>query len=92
MYGLIGSFTAAPGQRATLARILHDGTRDLPGCHAYVVAEDATDPDRLWVTEVWASQADHAASLSLPAVQAAIAAGRPLIAGMQRVAETRPLG
>ena len=34
----------------------------------------------------------HRASLSLPSVQAAIAKGRPLIAGMETVAETRPLG
>ena len=92
MYGLIGKFTAVPGQRDALARILIDGTRDMPGCLGYVVASDASDPDGLWVTEVWDSKASHEASLQLPAVQAAIAEGRPLIAGFGERYETTPVG
>ncbi|HMD37543.1 MAG TPA: hypothetical protein VKH42_21355 [Vicinamibacterales bacterium] len=48
--------------------------------------------DALWVTEVWDSKASHDASLSLPRVQAAIAKGRPLIAGFSNQVETVPLG
>src|SRR5262249_14904749 len=92
MYGLIGKFTAAPGQRDALAAILLDGTGTMPGCLSYVVAADPADPDALWVTEVWDSQASHRASLSLPAVQAAIAKGRPLIADFSNRVETVPLG
>ncbi len=44
----------------------------MPGCFSYVVAADPAEPDALWVTEVWESQASHQASLQLPAVQAAI--------------------
>ena len=66
--------------------------RSMPGCLSYVVAEDPADPDVLWITEAWESQDAHRASLSLPSVQAAIAKGRPLIAGMETVAETRPIG
>lgn len=57
-----------------------------------VVAADSTDPDALWVTEVWDSPANHRASLSLPAVQQAIKKGRPLIAGFGERFETRPIG
>jgi len=64
----------------------------MPGCFSYVVAADATEPDALWVTEVWESQARHQASLQLPTVQAAIAKGRPLIAGFSNRVETAPLG
>ena len=92
MYGLIGKFTATPGQRDTLAGILLDGTGTMAGCLSYVVATDPADPDALWVTEVWDSQASHRASLSLPAVQTAIAKGRPLIAGFSNRVETVPLG
>jgi quinol monooxygenase YgiN len=57
-YGLIGKFTAKPGQRAALAAaILESGP--MPGCLSYVVAEDTTSPDDLWVTEVWQSKAAH---------------------------------
>jgi quinol monooxygenase YgiN len=84
--------TATPGQRDALAAILLRGTDAMPGCLSYVVAADPTEPDALWITEVWDTQASHQTSLSLPAVQAAIAAGRPLIAGFSHRTETVPLG
>ena len=92
MYGLIGKMTAVSGQRAALAAILIDGVSGMPGCLSYIVAEDPVDGDALWITEVWIDQASHKASLSLPSVQDAIRRGRPLIAGMDRRQETRPLG
>jgi len=92
MYGLIGKMTAAPGQRDALAAILVDGVDGMPGCLSYVVAQDAKDADVLWITEAWDSQASHQASLALPAVKAAIAKGRPLIAGMEMIAATTPVG
>jgi quinol monooxygenase YgiN len=92
MYGLIGKMTAVAGQRDALAAILLDGTAAMPGCLSYIVATDPADTDALWVTEVWDSQASHQASLQLPAVQAAIAKGRPLIAGFSNRVETVPLG
>ncbi len=92
MYGLIGKMTAAPGQRDALAAILLEGTGSMPGCLSYVVATDPADPDALWITEVWDSQTSHQASLALPAVQAAIAKGRPLIAGFSNRVETLPVG
>jgi len=92
MYGLIGKMTAVPGQRDALAAILLDGTQAMPGCLSYVIARDPADGDALWITEVWDNQASHKASLSLPAVQAAIAKGRPLIAGFSNRVETVPIG
>ncbi len=92
MYGLIGKMTAVAGQRDTLAAILLEGTRAMPGCLSYVVATDPADPDGLWVTEVWDSQASHRASIALPAVKIAIAKGRPLIAGFSNRVETVPIG
>ncbi|HEU4699433.1 MAG TPA: putative quinol monooxygenase [Gemmatimonadales bacterium] len=92
MYGLIGKMTATPGQRDALAAILLEGTDAMPGCLSYVVAADPADADALWITEVWASAEHHRASLALPAVQAAIARGRPLIAGFSNRVETTPLG
>lgn len=92
MYGLIGKMTAVAGQRDALAAILLESTGSMPGCLSYIIATDPTDPDALWITEVWDTQASHQASLSLPAVQAAIRKGRPLIAGFSDRVETAPLG
>lgn len=92
MYGLIGKILAAEGQRDALMNILLEGTTGMPGCHSYVVAKDSTDPNALWVTEVWDSQENHRASLTLPSVQEAIAKGKPLMAGFGERFETEPVG
>jgi quinol monooxygenase YgiN len=92
MYGLIGKIRAAAGQREDLLAILLESSDAMPGCLSYIVARDPTDHDALWIAEVWDSQASHAASLALPAVQQAIAQARPIIAGFGERFETEPVG
>jgi quinol monooxygenase YgiN len=92
MYGLIGKMNIVPGQRDVLISILIEGVAGMPGCLSYVVAQDATDPNAIWITEVWDSQTSHQASLSLPSVQQAISKGKPLIAGFGERFETKPIG
>ena len=92
MYGLNGKIKAAPGKGEELSAILLTGNKDMPGCLSYVVARDTADADAIWVTEVWADQASHQASLQLPAVKDAITKGRPLIAGFAERFVTTPLG
>ena len=90
-YGLLGQMLAQPGQRAELVAILSEGTGTMPGNIAYLIGEDSANPDAIWIVELWDSKEAHAASLKLPAVQAAIAKGRPLIAGFGTRAEFRPV-
>ena len=92
MYGLIGKMTATPGSRDALVGILLEGTTAMPGCLSYVVAHDPDNADAIWITEVWDSEASHKGSLSLPAVQGAIARARPLIAGFSDRVVTAPVG
>lgn len=92
MYGVIGKMTAVPGQRDTLINILLAGIHEMPGCLSYVVARDPADADAIWITEVWDSEENHHASLSLPQVQQAIAQARPLIAGFSDRVVTEPVG
>lgn len=92
MYGLIGKMTAKPGKRAELGAILVSGIAEMPGCLSYVVANDPVDANLLWITEVWETKELHEGSLSLPSVRDAITKGRPLIAGIEAVAETVPIG
>jgi quinol monooxygenase YgiN len=92
MYGLITKFKTAAGQRDALIAILTGGTSGMPGCLSYVVGKDAAEDDAVWITEVWKSRESHQSSLSLPAVQQAIAKGRPLIAGIGARFETQPVG
>lgn len=92
MYGLIGKMIATPGERDTLMAIIMESSEAMPGCLSYVVARDPADENAVWITEVWDSEESHKASLSLPAVQSAIARARPLIAGFGDSIVTEPVG
>jgi len=90
-YGLIGQMIAQPGQRAALVAILGEGAGSMPGNIAYLIGEDAVNPDAIWIVELWDSKDAHMASLQLPEVRAAIAKGRPLVAGFGTRAEFKPV-
>ena len=90
-YGLIGQMLAKPGERDALVGYLKDAMGAMPGCLSYVVALDTGNADAIWITEIWDSRQSHAASLKLPAVQAAIAKARPIIAGFPQHFETVPV-
>jgi quinol monooxygenase YgiN len=92
MYGLISKIKTVAGQRDALITILIDSTSTMPCCLSYIVAKDSADGEAIWVTEVWESRASHQASLSLPAVQQAMAKGKPLIAAFGERFETQPVG
>ena len=92
MYGLIGKMTAVDGKRDELVAILVEGVAGMPGCLSYIVTTDPADANAIWITEAWDSKASHEASLTLPAVRAAIAKGRPLIASFGSGTVTTPVG
>ena len=78
---LHGRLGAKPGKRDELLAILVDGERGeaLPGCRLYLVSVDETDPDGVWITEVWESEESHTASLQLDRVKAQIAQAMPIL-------------
>jgi mannose-6-phosphate isomerase-like protein (cupin superfamily)/quinol monooxygenase YgiN len=58
--------TAKPGQADALAERLQgvaEGLQTVAGCELYLVNRAPEDPDAVWVTELWSSQADLDASL-----------------------------
>lgn len=88
MFMLHGRVGAKPGKRDELLAILSEGDQvePMPGCRLYVVAVDESDADGVWVTEVWESEAAHAASLQLDRVKEQIARAMPILdmAGFKR--------
>jgi quinol monooxygenase YgiN len=80
-FSMHGKLVAKPGQRDALVKLILEGSQDLPNCDIYLVHVSNEEPDAIWVTEVWRTEGDHAASLQLPQVKATIAKARPLIAG-----------
>ena len=81
MFMLHGRLSARPGKRDDVLAILaeEESSEPMPGCRLYVVAVDETDPDGVWVTEVWESEQAHRDSLELERVKARIARAMPLL-------------
>ena len=52
MYGTIGKMTVAAGKRAEVIALLLQAVKGMPGCLSYVVAEDRSDENGIWITEV----------------------------------------
>lgn len=92
MYGLIVKLTSTPGRRAELIEVLSgDNSHPIAGCLSFIVAEDTSDEDVLWVTEVWASEASHKASLELSPSKPGLPTIETLIADYERLAVTKPV-
>ena len=92
MYGLIAKLRTRPDRRDAVLAILLKGTGSMPGCLTYIVAKDPSDPDVVWITEAWENKASHEAALALPAVRAAIAEAKPLLAGFETSIPIEPVG
>ncbi|MFL5695262.1 MAG: putative quinol monooxygenase [Ktedonobacteraceae bacterium] len=51
----------------------------------------ATEPETVWVTEIWSNAAAHEASLTLEGAKTTIKRAMPLIAGVERI-DLLPIG
>ncbi len=87
---LHGRFGAKDGKRdALVANLLRAAAalESVAACRLYVVSTSASDANGVWVTEIWDSPEDHAASLELPGTRQLIADTMPLIAELPARAE-----
>jgi len=92
---MFGKLISHPGQRDALVQILLAAAElvaKAPGCELYIIHTSPTEPETVWVTEVWRSEADHDASLSVDGVKELITKARPLIAGAPEAIRTIPVG
>jgi quinol monooxygenase YgiN len=82
-YGYLATMRTLAGHRDDVVRILLGGLDGLrqAGCRLYVVGVSESDPELIWVNEVWESKEHHAASLRLPETRAAIARAMPMLTG-----------
>jgi quinol monooxygenase YgiN len=78
-----GTLGTVPGKRDELVAHLTKRSDVLAelGCLAYEVGVNDSEPDTVFVVELWESAAAHQASLARPEVQASIAEARPLLSG-----------
>jgi quinol monooxygenase YgiN len=75
---------SVPERRDDLVATLRECTANMPGCLAYIIAKDIADENTLWVREIWSSEAEHDASLTLPDVKDGIGKAKPLIANFSK--------
>ena len=94
-YGLFGKIVTHPGQRdALVANLLRGSARmsSVPGCRLYVINTSPTEPDAVWVTEIWDSKEAHDGSLAIPWIRELITESRPLMASFGERFEVTPVG
>jgi len=94
-YGCYVKFTVRPGQRDALVEHLlraAAGVRSVAGCEVYLINTSPTEPESVWVTEVWRSQQEHDASLTIEGAQEAIKQVLPLLAGSPEKIDVLPVG
>jgi quinol monooxygenase YgiN/mannose-6-phosphate isomerase-like protein (cupin superfamily) len=85
---------AKPGNGDALAdRLLAvaQGLRATPGCELYVINRAPDDPEAIWVTEAWSSQAELDASLQSEEAKAAIPEVMALVERTERI-DVLPMG
>lgn len=95
-YFLHGKLSAKKSQGEALTIILLKAAgalSNVKGCVLYVISKDASDPDSVWITEIWDTKEDHDNSLKLESVRATISEAMPIIDGMpQKGQELSVLG
>ena len=93
-FGMHAKIRSQAGQRDALVAVLLDAAaalQQVPGCQLYLVSVSPSEPDTVWVTEVWSSQAAHQASSLGDEIQPILSRGRSLIAAFERI-EIEPIG
>lgn len=83
LFGLFGKLTAHEGKRdALLEKMMKaaDLMSSVPGCLLYVVGTSDTEPNAVFVTELWKDEDSHGASLSMGGVRNLIVETMPLLA------------
>lgn len=88
-------FTAHPGQRDALVEHLlaaANSVSSLPGCELYIINTSPSEPDAVWVTEVWSSRADRDAPLTAEGARDSIQQVLALLAAPPERIDVLPIG
>ncbi|GEN54863.1 putative quinol monooxygenase [Halobacillus faecis] len=87
-FSLFGKFTVQEDERDSMVNLLleaADSLQNLEECEVYLVNISESEPNAVYVYEVWKSEEAHQASLTLETTQTLIRRAKPIITGMERV-------
>ena len=94
-FSLFGKIFVHEGERDTMVEILLEAAEsmnDLDDCEVYLVNTSETEPNAVYVYEVWSNEQAHQNSLTLEATQTLIKRAKPIIAGMERISTLNTIG
>ncbi|WML46722.1 putative quinol monooxygenase [Neobacillus sp. PS3-34] len=94
-FSLFGKFTVQEGERDTMVDILLEAAesmKNLDECEIYLVNISKSEPNCVYVYEVWSNENAHQASLTLEATQTLISRAKPIITGMERISTLKTRG
>ncbi|MCU1477352.1 MAG: antibiotic biosynthesis monooxygenase [Subtercola sp.] len=82
-FAFAGTMRAQPGRRDDVIALLLADQSALAelGCLSYLVGINDTQPDLVYVNELWVSAEAHTASLQLESVKASIQDALPMLTG-----------
>jgi len=66
--------------------------KNLDECEIYLVNVSESEPDCVYVYEVWSDENAHIASLTFEATQTLIKRAKPIITGMERISTLKTKG
>lgn len=64
----------------------------LAGCELYIINTSPSEAESVWVTEVWRSQEENRAALSVEGAEELIGKVRSLLAGPPERVDVQPVG
>lgn len=94
-FSLFGKITVQEGKLDTMVDILLEAAesmKKLDECEIYLVNISESEPNSVYVYEVWTNENAHQASLTLEATQTLIRSARPIITGIERISTLKTKG
>jgi quinol monooxygenase YgiN len=94
-FSLFNKITVQEGEIDRMVDILLEAAesmKSLADCEIYLVNISDSEPNCVFVYEVWSSESAHQASLTLEATQTLIKRAKPIITGMERISTLKTMG
>ncbi|MGE7945591.1 putative quinol monooxygenase [Lysinibacillus sp. NPDC093688] len=94
-FSLFEKFTIQEGERDKMVDILLEAAesmKNLDECEIYFVNVSESEPNCVYVYEVWSNDNAHQASLTLEATQTLIKSAKSIITGMERISTLKTKG
>lgn len=94
-FSIFGKFIIQEGKLDEMVDFLLEAAESMKGieeCEVYIISVSESEPNSVYVYEVWSNEDAHQASLGLEATQMLIQQAKPIITGMERISTLKAKG